>query len=160
MLFVCYAVVKFGDTIGIQGIVFRTSSTQPLRARQDCGKCVAESQRHVPLACDVVSALRSFRESNPLTGIFCRGDRIRLINTTLTVGRRAESVRTEVSHTQGMPRRGFVILNASFRGRSGTLRTTDWSRLAHTSRWPHLLLRPRQPFRLTIFQKEYRSNVK
>ena len=31
-----------------------------------------------------------------LTNEFCRGDRIRLVNTTLTVGNRVESVRTEV----------------------------------------------------------------
>jgi hypothetical protein len=64
------------------------------------------------------------------TSISSRGDRLRVINTTLTIGSRAFTARTEVSYTDAM------VVNADPRmSRFGAKHITDSSLLERMSSW-------------------------
>lgn len=61
-------------------------------------ECVAVNIHDLPLTCCAVRCTSFFLRPFYMLTIGRRGDKLRIVNTTLTVGSRAVSARTEVCH--------------------------------------------------------------
>lgn len=64
-----------------------------------------------------------------------RGDKLRIVSTTLTLGSRAFSSRCEVRF---FSESSFASSTYIWLQRYGMLRNTDWWHQLYTSKWPHL----------------------